>query len=219
MSQPARLAVVASGRGRNLEAIQQAIESGELNATIVGVFSNRTRAPALAFAGSRGIHTEALRPRRYPDRATYDRALAQAVAHSAPDWVVLAGYMRILTPDFIGQFAGRLVNIHPSLLPAHKGLNTHERAIEAGDSWHGASVHFATDKLDGGPVIRQGAVRVTPDDTVETLADRVMSRVERRLYTETLAELIAGHVVYQDSAVYRDGTFQQEPPIDCYDNN
>lgn len=217
MTQPASLAVVASGRGRNLEAIQAAINRGDLNARIVGVFSNKTYAPALTFAREHGIPTDALRPRQYADRASYDAALAEHVAAVAPDWVVLAGYMRILTANFIDRFGGQLVNIHPSLLPAYKGLHTHARALAAGERIHGASVHFVTSELDAGPVIRQGHIHVQPDDSAETLADRVMARVERQLYATALAELINGTVVYRNNAVYRDGKPQQEPPNVCYD--
>ncbi len=217
MTQPARLAILASGRGRNLEAIQAAIDLGDLNAQIVGVFSNRTRAPALAFAREKGIPADALQPKRYADRASYDTALAERVTAVAPDWVVLAGYMRILTANFIDRFAGRLVNIHPSLLPAYKGLHTHTRVLAAGERMHGASVHFVTDELDAGPVIRQGHIHVKPDDSAETLGDRVMACVERQLYSTALAELINGTVDYRNNAIYRDGKPQQEPPNACYD--
>ncbi len=208
---------MASGRGRNLQAIQHTIEQGGLDATIVGVFSNRRRAPALAFAADRGLHHFALKPKRFHDRAAFDVALAEAVAAVDPDWVILAGYMRILTPKFIDRFSGRLVNIHPSLLPAYKGLDTHARALAAGETVHGASVHIVTDELDAGPVIRQGYIHTADDDTPETLGERVMSRVEQQIYPAALAELSSGRVVYRDGGIIRDGQPQKEAPNDCYD--
>lgn len=170
----ARIAVLASGRGSNLHAILQAIDAGSLDAEVVGVFSDKPNAPAL-----RQVPRDrrwSARPASFPDRAAYEAALADAVAAARPDWVVCAGYMRILGDAFIARFRGRLLNIHPSLLPRYRGLHTHARAIEAGDPEHGASVHFVIPELDAGAVIAQVRVPILPGDTAEALATRLLPR-------------------------------------------
>ena len=170
----ARIAVLASGRGSNLHAILQAIDAGALDAEVVGVFSDKPNAPAL-----RQVPRDrrwSARPASFPDRAAYETALSDAVAAARPDWVVCAGYMRILGDAFIARFRGRLLNIHPSLLPRYRGLHTHARAIEAGDAEHGASVHFVIPELDAGAVVAQVRVPVLPDDTPEALAARLLPR-------------------------------------------
>lgn len=215
--EPARLVVVISGRGRNLEAIIEAIDSGRLNARITLVASNRTNAHGLKTAKLAGLPTVALEPGAFAERADFDRALAARIDAEKPDWVVLAGYMRLLSSAFVQRFAGRLVNIHPSLLPRHKGLRTHERALADGDQRHGASVHFVTDDLDGGPLIRQGSIAIRADDTPERLADRLMARVERRLYPAALEELIAARVTWHAGQVWRDGSPQEHCPHVDYD--
>ena len=158
----ARLAVLASGRGSNLQAILHAIEAGTLKADVVGVFSDRPAAPALQQVPPEKRWSA--RPAAFSERAAYEAALADAVAATRPDWVVCAGYMRILGDAFIARFRGRLLNIHPSLLPKYRGLHTHARALEAGDREHGASVHFVTRELDGGAVVLQARVPVRDDD-------------------------------------------------------
>ena len=158
-----RLAVLVSGRGSNLQAVLDAIADGRLAMDLAGVFSDRPAAPALqrvapALRWSRPART-------YPDRAGFDRELADAVAATTPDWVLCAGYMRILGSDFVRRFEGRLLNVHPSLLPRHKGLQTHVRALEAGDAEHGASVHFVVPELDAGAVVAQATIPVDAGDT------------------------------------------------------
>lgn len=215
---PARLVVMISGRGRNLEAIHDAITAGRLNAEIVRVVSNKTRALGLKYARLAGIPTVAIAARAFADRESYDRALARRVAAEAPDWIVLAGFMRVLSDAFVAPFAGRIVNIHPSLLPAYKGLHTHARALAAGERHHGASVHLVTPALDDGPVIRQGRIAITPEDSADTLADRVMARIERRLYAEALADLVDGRVrVADDGTLWRDDKRQDMAPVEDYD--
>ncbi len=169
-----RIAVLASGRGSNLQAILQAIGAGALDAEVVGVFSDKPNAPALLQVAE--ARRWSARPSAFPDRATYEAALSDAVAAVHPDWVVCAGYMRILGDAFIARFRGRLLNIHPSLLPKYRGLHTHARAIEAGDYDHGASVHFVIPELDAGAVIAQVRVPVLPDDTPDALAARLLPR-------------------------------------------
>ncbi|NUO78180.1 MAG: phosphoribosylglycinamide formyltransferase [Lysobacter sp.] len=202
MPQPPRIAVLASGRGSNLQAVLDAIADGRLAAQVVGVYSDRPAAAALQRV------PEALRwsavPARYPSRADYDAALTDAVAASAPDWVLCVGYMRILSDGFVQRFRGRLLNIHPSLLPKHRGLHTHARALEDGDAEHGASVHFVIPELDAGAVIAQAVVPVAADDDAERLAARVLS-VEHPLLLATLQLAVAGRIAEQGATVTLDG--------------
>ncbi|CAG2092649.1 phosphoribosylglycinamide formyltransferase [Xanthomonas euroxanthea] len=197
-----RLAVLASGRGSNLQAILDAIASGRLPAEVVGVFSDRPQAPALHKVD------EALRwsasPRDFADRTAFDAALGDAIAAARPDWVICAGYMRILGEPLVRRFAGRMLNIHPSLLPKYRGLHTHARALEAGDAEHGASVHLVVPELDAGTVIAQARVPVLPDDSAEQLAARVLVR-EHPLLLATLDLLASGRVDVRGDGVHIDG--------------
>lgn len=197
-----RLAVLASGRGSNLQAILDAIDRGVLDADVVGVFSDKPAAAALQRVPA---------PRRwardakgYVRRSEFDAELADAIAATQPDWVVCAGYMRILGDAVVQRFRGRLLNIHPSLLPKHRGLHTHARAIEAGDAEHGASVHFVIPELDAGAVIAQAPVPVLAGDTPESLAARVL-RVEHPLLVSVLQMVAAGRIAEQDGVATVDG--------------
>ena len=190
----ARIAVLASGRGSNLLAILQAIADGTLDAEVVGVFSDKPHAPAL-----RQVPPDrrwSARPAAFPDRPAYETALSDAVAAVRPDWVVCAGYMRILGDAFITRFRGHLLNIHPSLLPKYRGLHTHARALEAGDTEHGASVHFVIPELDAGAVIAQVRVPILPGDTPEMLAARLLPR-EHALLRAVLVLAGAGQLAEQ----------------------
>ncbi|MEN5266552.1 phosphoribosylglycinamide formyltransferase [Stenotrophomonas sp. TWI587] len=202
MSAPARLAVLASGRGSNLQAITAAIAAGQLDAQVVAVLSDKPDAPALLHVAAE--QRWARSPKDFVDRAAFDAALGDALAGFAPDWVVCAGYMRILGADFVARFNGRLVNIHPSLLPLYKGLHTHARALEAGDAEHGASVHFVVPELDAGTVLAQARVPVQTGDTAETLAQRVLA-VEHPLLIASLALLVSGRVTEQAGQLQLDG--------------
>lgn len=184
---PQRLAVLASGRGSNLQAILDAIAEKKLNASVVGVFSDCPNAPALLRVSTDCRWSEDARA--FGSRKAFDDALAQAVAATHPHWVVCAGYMRILGPAFVSRFGPHILNIHPSLLPRHKGLHTHARVLQAGDRTHGASVHLVTDGLDEGRVLAQATVQVLPDDTPELLAQRVL-QYEHPLYVATLRLLV-----------------------------
>jgi phosphoribosylglycinamide formyltransferase-1 len=175
------IVVLISGRGSNLNAIIDAMESGELPVEIRAVISNRPEAPGLQRAALAGIRTIVIDHACHQDRAAFDRTLSATIDALQPGLVVLAGFMRILTPEFVEHYRGRLLNIHPSLLPAFPGLHTHERALDAGCHEHGASVHFVTATVDGGPVIAQARVPVLADDTATTLAERVLLQ-EHRLY-------------------------------------
>ena len=172
-----RVVILISGRGSNMEALLRA----QLPVTMAAVVSNEPEAKGLAIARSLGVATEVVDHRGYPSREAFDTVLAERVARHAPDLVVLAGFMRILTAAFVGRFEGRLVNIHPSLLPAFPGTHTHRRALEEGVKVHGCTVHFVTPELDSGPTIAQAAVPVLADDTADTLAARIL-RQEHRLY-------------------------------------
>lgn len=186
-----RLVVLISGRGRNLQAIIEATGRGELAADVALVISNRADAAGLDIARAAGIATQVIRHVDFPDRETFDAELIAAITPLQPDLVVLAGFMRILTPGFVRAFAGRLVNIHPSLLPKYPGLHTHAQALAAGDAEHGASVHWVTEELDGGPVILQGRLKVQPGDTAAGLALRVLEEIEVRLYPQALQQLLS----------------------------
>jgi len=187
-----RLVVLISGRGRNLQAFIDAIRDGRIEADIALVVSNRADAAGLGLARDAGIPTRVIAHRDYPTREAFDAQLIAAIAPLQPDLVLLAGFMRILTPSFIRAFEGRLLNIHPSLLPRYPGLDTHARAIAAGDAEHGASVHLVTEELDGGPVLMQGAVPVLPDDDAASLAERVMREVELRIYPQVVSWCLRG---------------------------
>ncbi|MFT7235889.1 MAG: phosphoribosylglycinamide formyltransferase-1 [Methylophagaceae bacterium] len=185
----AKLVILISGRGSNMVSIMDAITANRLNADIVAVISNRPDAPGLLVAAAEGININVVDHTAFDDRATFDRVLADTIDRFKPDLVILAGFMRILTVNFVAQFAGRLLNIHPSLLPKYKGLNTHQRAIDAGEAEHGATVHFVTSELDGGPVVLQAKVLVLKDDDAITLAQRVLVQ-EHQLYPNAIKKII-----------------------------
>ena len=185
----ARLVALVSGRGSNMLAIADACDDGRLPARVVRVISNVADAAALAAARDRGIDTVALPHRAYSRRADFDAALGDAIAAARPDWVVLAGFMRVLGAPLVERFAGRMLNIHPSLLPRHPGLDTHARALAAGDLEHGASVHLVTAELDAGPVVAQARIPVGPDDDARTLAERVLA-CEHGLYVNALSRCL-----------------------------
>lgn len=186
---PARLVILISGRGSNMQSIVQAINNNELSATVAAVISNKAEAPGLTFAREQGIATEVLSHRGFDAREAFDTALAERIDDYDPDYVILAGFMRILSAGFVNHYQHRLINIHPSLLPKFKGLDTHQRALDAGEKEHGASVHFVTPELDDGPVIMQAKVSVEPDDTAETLAARVLKQ-EHQLYPAAIRQLL-----------------------------
>jgi phosphoribosylglycinamide formyltransferase 1 len=185
------IVVLISGRGSNMEAIVQACATEGWNARIAGVVSNRVDAGGLAFARARGIPAVVVDHTRFDSRETFDAELARVIDTLAPDVLALAGFMRILTTPFVERYAGRMVNVHPSLLPAFTGLHTHRRAIEAGCKLAGATVHFVTPALDHGPIIAQAVVPVLPGDTEQTLAARVLAR-EHVLYPRAVRWMVEG---------------------------
>lgn len=199
-----RVVVLASGRGSNLGALIEAAQAPDARFGIVLVAGDRPEAQALRIAEAAGIATLALDPRGYPDRASFDADLFTRVAEHAPELVVLAGFMRILDPAALAPWVGRTINIHPSLLPKYRGLRTHERAIGAGDAVHGASVHFVTPELDGGPVIAQAELPIERGDTPATLAARLLP-LEHRLLAATVDLIAQGRVALDGDRVRFDG--------------
>lgn len=176
-----KIVILISGRGSNMQALLAA----RLPVTIAAVISNEPKAAGLATAQQYGVATRVVAHRAHPDRAVFDTALAKEIDAFEPDLVVLAGFMRILTDDFVARYRGRLINIHPSLMPAFTGLHTHRRALESGVKVHGCSVHFVTPKLDHGPIVIQAAVPVLPGDDEDSLAARVLEQ-EHRIYPQAI---------------------------------
>jgi phosphoribosylglycinamide formyltransferase 1 len=199
-----RLAVLISGTGSNLQAILDAIDAGDLPARGSLVLSNKAGAAGLARAERAGVPAQAIDHRGFPDRASFDQAMIERIDAHGADTVVLAGFMRILSPGFVRHYQGRLINIHPSLLPKYPGLNTHARALEAGDREHGCSLHFVTDELDGGPLIAQARFPVAANDTAETLSEKVQAR-EHRLYPQVLRWRAQQRLQMTDQGVELDG--------------
>lgn len=183
------IVILISGRGSNMISIVEAMQDGRLPITVAAVISNRPDAAGLNYAKQLNIATAVIDHKDFETRENFDQVLAQKIDNYSPDLVVLAGFMRILTTEFVEQFAGKLINIHPSLLPKFKGLDTHQRAIDAGEKEHGASVHFVTPELDDGPVVLQASVAVFENDSAKTLAARVLEQ-EHTLYPEAIRKLI-----------------------------
>ena len=194
------IVILISGRGSNMEAIVRACADESWDARIAAVVSNRPDAPGLVFAAQRGIATAVVDHKAFARREDFDAELATRIEGFAPDALALAGFMRILSPAFVQRFDGRMVNVHPSLLPAFTGLHTHQRAIEAGCKLAGATVHFVTAELDHGPIIAQAVVPVLPDDTEATLASRVLER-EHRLYPRALRWLVHDELKVENGVV------------------
>lgn len=214
-ARPLRLAVLISGRGSNLKALLDAIAAGRLAAQVVLVLSSRPGAAGLDLAAAAGLTAVVVDHRQYPDRVLFEQALVAALDAARADLLVLAGFMRVLTADFVHRYRGRLINIHPSLLPAFEGLDTHARALAAGAAEHGASVHFVTAAVDGGPLIAQIRVPVLAADTPDTLAARVL-QAEHRLYPLVIAWYAAGRLALDDDAVLLDGLALTSPVrMDC----
>lgn len=201
---PYRLAVLASGAGTNLQALIDAIACDDLPAEIVGVFSDKSNALALQRARDAGIPVTTLSPKAYPSRAAFDAAFFGLVDAARPDLIVCAGYMRLISAAQVEARPDRMINVHPSLLPAFKGLHTHQQALDAGVREHGVSMHVVTADLDGGPVIARATVPVMPDDTAETLAMRVREQ-EHPLLVEVVRWLTESRLQLRDGSVYLNG--------------
>lgn len=192
-SSDCRIVILISGRGSNMQTIVNTVRDRALPATIAAVMANKADAAGLAWAQARGIQTGVVPHRDYASREDFDAALADAIDAHRPHYVLLAGFMRVLTPAFVERFNGRLINIHPSLLPAFPGLHTHQQALATGVQWHGCTIHFVTPVLDHGPIVAQGVVPVLAGDTPEDLAGRVL-QVEHRMYADVVGWLAEGRV-------------------------
>ncbi len=201
------IVVLISGRGSNLHAILQAVQAGAIPAAVRAVVSNDAQAPGLAYARAAGVPVHIVDHRAYATRALFDQALIEVIDRYSPALVVLAGFMRILTPEFIRHYSGRLINIHPSLLPEFPGLDTHARALAAGAREHGATVHFVTPEVDAGPAIIQARVPVLPDDDPQRLAARVLAE-EHRILPLAIRWFIEGRLRVAGNRVLLDGAEQ-----------
>jgi phosphoribosylglycinamide formyltransferase-1 len=209
---PLTLAVVISGRGSNMLAIAAACQQQAIAARVVRVIADRESAGGIASAQALGLSTRVIPARNFPDRSDFEAALAADIDASGAVLVVLAGFMRILTPAFTARYVGRLLNIHPSLLPQYKGLHTHERVLAAGDAWHGVTVHYVTAELDGGPLILQARVAVLPGDTPESLSARVQQR-EHIIYPRVVGWIASGRLQWRDGIPHFDGQALHRPLI------
>lgn len=194
------IVILISGRGSNMQAIVRAARREEWPVRIAAVISNRADAPGLAFAAEQEIPAVVVSSSAQSDRAAFDKLLQQEIDRYSPDLVVLAGFMRILTPGFVEHYAGRMLNIHPSLLPSFPGLHTHRQALAAGVKVHGATVHFVTAALDHGPIVAQQAIDVRPDDTEASLAGRLLE-IEHRLYVDAVRSFLDGRLSIENGCV------------------
>ena len=207
---PLKAVVLISGRGSNLHALIRAQQAGTLDIDFAAVISNRPEAAGLQLAAAEQITTEVVDHTLYEGRTAYDQALIKVIDQHQPELLILAGFMRILTPELVRHYAGRLINIHPSLLPRFKGLHTHQQALDAGATTHGASVHFVSEELDGGPVFLQASVAVEADDEAERLAARGLEQ-GHRLYPAAIQLIAEGRIRLVDDSLQLDQTPLHEP--------
>ena len=214
---PLRIVVLVSGSGSNLQAIMDAAQRGDLSAQVDTVISDQPDAFGLQRAARAGISHECIAGSDYPDRAAYDAVLAERLNELSPDLVVLAGFMRILTSDLVNPWCGRMLNIHPSLLPAYRGLHTHGRVLEAGEQFHGTTVHFVTEELDGGPIIAQSRLRIGTEDNEESLVKRILA-MEHRMYPEVIGWIAQGRLRLNDGHVELDGVILEHPILTDEEN-
>lgn len=201
-TKPCKVVVLISGNGSNLQALIDA--SAEGNFQVAAVISNKANAFGLQRAAAASITSHVIEHTQYDSREAFDLALQEAIEKHQPQLIILAGFMRILSAQFVKHFSGRLINIHPSLLPKYTGMNTHQRALDAGDSEHGASVHFVTEELDGGPVIARATVAIKDNDDADTLQQRV-AQVEHQLYPAVVRTFAAGRVRFNNGLAIFDG--------------
>lgn len=210
------LAILISGRGSNMLAIADSCDRGGIGARVACVASDRIDAAGLVAARGRGLEAFALAPAAFGSREAFEDALAERLDAARPDLVVLAGFMRILGPRFVAHYRGRMLNIHPSLLPKFKGLHTHRRALEAGELAHGCSIHLVTDELDGGPVVLQGRVAVRPDDDEASLSARVQA-IEHILYPRVIGWIASGRLASREGRPWFDGRALDGPLVEEFD--
>ncbi len=205
-----RIVVLASGDGSNFQVIAEAIAAGRIQGQLVGLICNRKQARVVERAQTLGVRTEVIDHQDHPDRNSFEQTMLAVLQRWQPDLIVLAGFMRVLSASFVQRFSGQIINIHPSLLPAYKGLNTHQHVLNAGDRLHGCSVHFVIAALDAGTVIAQSLLEVRPQDTVDSLAQRV-HQLEHELYPRIIGWIAAGRVALLGNQVYLDGYPRTRP--------
>ncbi len=213
---PCRTAILISGSGTNLQSFIDKVGDGTLDLDLCLVFSNKPGAFGLERARKVGIPTACIEHGDFDDRESFDRAVAAVIDEARPDLIVLAGFMRILSPWFVQYYEGKIVNIHPALLPKYPGLNTHQRVLDAGDEWHGSTVHFVTEELDGGPRILAGRLRVDPDETADELQHRVQT-VEHQIYPQAAGLVGSGRVEFVNGETWIDGEVAEQPIVETFD--
>ena len=212
-----RTAILISGSGTNLQSFIDKVADGTLDLDLCLVFSNNPDAYGLERAKKAGIPTACIEHGDFGDRESFDRAVAAVIDEARPDLIVLAGFMRILSPWFVKHYEGKIINIHPALLPKYPGLNTHQRVLDAGDEWHGSTVHFVTEELDGGPRILAGRLRVDPDETADELQHRVQA-IEHRIYPQAAGLVGSGRVEFMTGRTWVDGEVALEPVVETFDD-
>jgi len=205
-----KAAILISGGGTNLQSFIDQVDDGRLELEIAVVFSNRPDAYGLERAENAGIPTVCVEHGDFGEREQFDRSVAAALDESEPDLIILAGFMRILSPWFVRHYEGKILNIHPALLPLYPGLNTHTRALEAGDSHHGSTVHFVTDELDAGPRILAGRLAIDRQETPQQLKSRVQA-LEHQIYPQAAQLCATGRVTFTNGAAYLDGKLLEDP--------
>ncbi|GAA6139352.1 phosphoribosylglycinamide formyltransferase [Arenicella sp. 4NH20-0111] len=209
MTTKSKAVILISGGGSNLQAFIDQVDAGQLDVDIALVISNVSTAYGLKRAANAGIEHHCIDHRNYASRLDFDKALINHIDLVEPNIVILAGFMRILTPEFVHHYANRLINIHPSLLPKFTGVNTHQRALDAEEKWHGASIHFVIPELDAGPVILQGQIEITADDTKESLQSRI-HKIEHELYPLAVNWFTQGRLTIENGKVLLDGEISSE---------
>lgn len=218
MSSHCKTAILISGSGTNLQAFIDAVGGGHLNLELSVVLSNRPAAFGLVRAEKAGIATACIEHGHFPDRESFDRAVIEKLDQWAPDLLILAGFMRILSAGFVEHYAGRILNIHPALLPAYPGLNTHQRVLDAGEKWHGSTVHFVTEELDAGPGILQGRLPVIAGESAEQLSDRVQ-HVEHQIYPEAAGWVGERRVEFREGRTLIDGKIAERPIVQTFNQD
>jgi phosphoribosylglycinamide formyltransferase 1 len=213
---PLRVAVLVSGRGTNMAAIARACSERRIDATVAAVIADRPEAPAIGLAQSMGLKTAIVPFRDLPNGMCFETALAATLGSHQPDLIALAGFMRILSADFVAAWTGRMLNVHPSLLPRHRGLHTHRRVLEAGEHEHGASVHYVTHELDNGPVVLQSRILVRAGDTAAALSARVQA-TEHIIYPRVIGWIGGGRLAWRDGSAMLDGRALAAPIVEDFD--
>jgi len=210
-----KAAILVSGSGSNLQSFIDQVADNRVDLEIAVVMANRRDAHGLVRAKTSGIETSCIEHGQFADRASFDRAIAKELDRFAPELIILAGFMRILSPWFVQYFEGKILNIHPALLPLYTGLHTHDRVLQAGDSHHGSTIHFVTEELDGGPRILAGRIAIRADDTADTLMSRVQA-VEHQIYPQAAQLFAEGRVTYKDGNAWLDGQILTDPLVIDY---